>query len=164
MTAFYRETGMQEKCHTCSYAYTTLITVLLKWWLAFEFAVEYDPTSSALLVFACLQHAKAQPEIAEMPESPKAAPPAPAASGAKEIPRVPKNDAPNRFWSMVEPYCREIASEDLKVLEDLMKSHEDEGDFYKIPPLGKHYSQKWAHEDMLEEQREGGKIDYTASV
>ena len=39
-----------------------------------------------------------------------------------------------------------------------MHSHEDDTEYYKIPPLGKHYAEKWAHEDLLEEQREGGKL------
>ena len=41
-----------------------------------------------------------------------------------------------------------------------MKTHEDDADYYKIPSLGKHYSQKWAHEDLADEQREGGFIVY----
>ena len=43
----------------------------------------------------------------------------------------------------------------VQVLEDIMRSHEDDVEFYKVPPVGKHYSEKWAHEDMLEEQRQG---------
>ena len=84
----------------------------------------------------------------ELPESPNSRPP-------PEIPKLPRNDTPNRFWTMVEPYCADITNEDLKVLEDLMRVHEDEHEYHKIPALGKHYSQKWAQEDLLEEQREG---------
>ena len=36
-----------------------------------------------------------------------------------------------------------------------MRSHEDDAEYHKVPGLGKHYSQKWAQEDMIEEQREG---------
>ena len=36
-----------------------------------------------------------------------------------------------------------------------MRSHEDDADYHKVPTLGKHYSQKWAMEDMIEEQKEG---------
>lgn len=43
----------------------------------------------------------------EFPESP--------ASKPAEAPRVPKNDAPNRFWANLEPYCMEIGPEHLKV-------------------------------------------------
>ncbi|XP_023242315.1 transcriptional adapter 3-B-like [Centruroides sculpturatus] len=76
-----------------------------------------------------------------------------------EVPRMPKNDAPNRFWASIEPYCAEITQDDIKVLEDLIKSHDDDADYYKIPALGKHYSLKWAQEDLLEEQKEGAKIN-----
>jgi transcriptional adapter 3 len=69
--------------------------------------------------------------------------------------RFNKNDAPNRFWQYIEPYCANITNEDLKVLDDVLKSREDDSEFYKIPPLGKHYSQKWAQEDLMEEQCEG---------
>lgn len=41
-----------------------------------------------------------------------------------------------------------------------MRSHEDDAEYYKIPPLGKHYADKWSHEDMLEEQRQGTTLYY----
>ena len=66
-------------------------------------------------------------------------------------------DAPNRFWAMVEPYCADMTLDDLKFLEDSIKSSEDNSEFYKIPPLGKHYSEKWAVEDLAEEQELGKK-------
>ncbi|KAG8435998.1 hypothetical protein GDO86_007189 [Hymenochirus boettgeri] len=74
-----------------------------------------------------------------------------------DVPRIPKNDAPNRFWASVEPYCADITNDEIKVLEDLLKTPEDEADYYKIPPLGKHYSQRWAQEDLLEEQKDGAR-------
>lgn len=83
----------------------------------------------------------------EFPDSPKPVPP--------ELPKIPKNETPNRFWAMVEPYCQEISSEDLKVLEEILRTHEDDAEYYKVPSLGKHFSQRWAQEDLLEEQREG---------
>lgn len=74
-------------------------------------------------------------------------------------PRVIRNDAPDRFWASVEPYCAEITQEDIKALDELIKTSEDDSDLYKIPPLGKHYSVRWATEDLLEEQKEGSKIE-----
>ncbi|XP_046367588.1 transcriptional adapter 3-B-like [Haliotis rufescens] len=76
-----------------------------------------------------------------------------------DLPKLPKNDAVNRFWVSVEPYCAEISNEDLKLLEEILKSHEDECEYYKIPALGKHYAEKWAEEDLKEEQRDGAKIN-----
>ncbi|XP_038053280.1 transcriptional adapter 3-B-like isoform X1 [Patiria miniata] len=73
-------------------------------------------------------------------------------------PRVPRNDAPDRFWTSVEPYCADITSEDIKVLDDILKTSDDDMDYFKIPPLGKHYALRWAQEDLLEEQKEGSKI------
>ena len=69
-----------------------------------------------------------------------------------------KVDAPNRFWAAVEPYCAEITMEDLKFLEDSMKPEDDEQEYFKVPTLGKHYSDKWAQEDLLEEQNEGARL------
>ncbi|XP_030849022.1 transcriptional adapter 3 [Strongylocentrotus purpuratus] len=73
-------------------------------------------------------------------------------------PRLPRNDTIDRFWASVEPYCADITNEDLKMLDELIKSGEEETEFFKVPSLGKHYSVRWAHEDLLEEQREGGRI------
>lgn len=78
-----------------------------------------------------------------------------------DLPRLPKNDAVNRFWASVEPYCADITNEDVKVLEDILTTHDEEADYFRVPPLGKHYAEKWAEEDLIEEQREGkilGKI------
>ena len=67
------------------------------------------------------------------------------------------SDAPNRFWATVEPYCADITLEDLKYLEDSIKASEEDHDYYKIPALGRHYSEKWALEDLQEEQEYGKK-------
>ena len=61
----------------------------------------------------------------------------------------------NKFWQSIEPYCTDITNEDVKILEDLLCSHENDDDYFRIPPLGKHYTEKWAEEDLLEEQRDG---------
>ncbi|XP_022094094.1 transcriptional adapter 3-B-like isoform X2 [Acanthaster planci] len=73
-------------------------------------------------------------------------------------PRIPRNDAPDRFWTSVEPYCTDITNEDVKVLDDMLKTSDDDMDYFKIPPLGKHYALRWAQEDLLEEQKEGSKM------
>lgn len=69
----------------------------------------------------------------------------------------------NKFWQSVEPYCADITNEDVKILEDLLRSHENDDDYFRIPPLGKHYSEKWADEDLLEEQRDGNSYLFWSS-
>jgi len=63
-------------------------------------------------------------------------------------PNVPKNETPNRFWSFVEPYCAPITSDDCKLLEDLVRSHGDLSEYFRVPKLGQHYTIKWANEDL----------------
>lgn len=70
-----------------------------------------------------------------------------------------KVDAPNRFWAAVEPYCSDLTLDDAKFLEDSIKAADNEDEYCKIPALGKHYSEKWAQEDLMEEQMEGIKLN-----
>jgi transcriptional adapter 3 len=67
-------------------------------------------------------------------------------------PMLPKNETPNRFWAFVEPYCAPIAQDDIKLLEDLMKSHSDMAEYHRVPKLGQHYTQRWAKEDLENER------------
>ncbi|XP_064102450.1 transcriptional adapter 3-like isoform X1 [Macrobrachium nipponense] len=73
-------------------------------------------------------------------------------------PPPPKNDITNRFWANVEQYCQEITVDDIKMLEDLINNPNDDSDYYKIPPLGRHYTLRWAQEDLQDEQKEGVKL------
>merc|ERR1719412_1083407 len=77
-------------------------------------------------------------------------------------PVLPKNETPNRFWAFVEPYCAPITQDDIKLLEDLIKGHSDMSEYYKVPKLGQHYTQRWAKED-LENERLRGAADANAS-
>ncbi|CAI9722847.1 Hypothetical predicted protein [Octopus vulgaris] len=79
-------------------------------------------------------------------------------SESSDIARSQKNDIVNRFWASVDPYCAEISTEDMKVLEEVLVTIKDDSEFFKIPPLGKHYSERWAQEDIMDEQKEGAKI------
>ncbi|XP_070152474.1 transcriptional adapter 3-B [Polyergus mexicanus] len=65
---------------------------------------------------------------------------------------LPKNDTPNKFWASVDPYCTDIMPDDIKLLEELIATHGDISDFKKIPPLGRHYSLIWAHNDLSQEE------------
>ncbi|KAI7903698.1 histone acetyltransferases subunit 3-domain-containing protein [Cokeromyces recurvatus] len=56
----------------------------------------------------------------------------------------PKDQVPiTTFWSTLEPYFRNLTEEDRNFL--LQKS--DQGKPYLIPPLGRHYLEKWAEEE-----------------
>uniref|UniRef100_A0A1B6EXA2 Transcriptional adapter 3 n=1 Tax=Cuerna arida TaxID=1464854 RepID=A0A1B6EXA2_9HEMI len=70
---------------------------------------------------------------------------------------VPKNDVPNKFWLSVEPYCAEISAEDIKFLKELKATCEKEAEVQKIAPLGRHYTLRWAEEDMMDE-RDGSSV------
>lgn len=76
-------------------------------------------------------------------------------------PPLPKNETPNRFWAFVEPYCAPITPEDIKLLEDLIKTHQDMSEYHKIPPLGQHYTQLWAKEDMENERIKSSTLNET---
>ncbi|KAK7788723.1 hypothetical protein R5R35_011013 [Gryllus longicercus] len=64
-------------------------------------------------------------------------------------------DLPNKFWASVDSYCGEITRDDIRFLEELAKECESGDEYQKIPPLGRHYSRRWADEDMKSEQEEG---------
>lgn len=74
--------------------------------------------------------------------------------GTKDAPKIllPKNDTPNKFWASVDPYCTDIMPDDIKLLEELVATHGDTSEYKKIPPLGRHYSLMWAHNDLLQEE------------
>jgi hypothetical protein len=69
----------------------------------------------------------------------------PAAEEVDFVRVKPKDQVPiATFWSALEPYFRNLTEEDREFL--LEKS--DQGKPYLIPPLGQHYLEKWAEEDM----------------
>jgi transcriptional adapter 3 len=42
-----------------------------------------------------------------------------------------------------------------QLLEELIKSHGDMSDYYRVPKLGQHYAQRWAKEDLENERVKG---------
>ncbi|KAK7099026.1 transcriptional adapter 3-B-like [Littorina saxatilis] len=77
-----------------------------------------------------------------------------------ELPRVVKNECVDRFWQAMEAYSRPVTEEDIKYLEEQIRKLEDEESLYlKIPPLGRHYREVWAEEDLLEEMTDGNKVN-----
>lgn len=82
------------------------------------------------------------------------------ASSPAELPRVVKNECVDRFWQAMEAYSRPITDEDIKFLEEQLRKHDDEdASYFKIPPLGRHYREVWAEEDLMEEMAEGAKVN-----
>lgn len=65
-------------------------------------------------------------------------------------------EVPNKFWQMVDSYCGPIPQETITLLEKMEKPLSD--DYFEVPALGKHFSQVWAEEDMLMEEKEGNRI------
>jgi len=68
-------------------------------------------------------------------------------------------DVSGKFWGYVEPYCADITPENIVTLEETLSCKMEMSDYYKIPPLGKHYTEVWAKEDFVEEQQQVSKVD-----
>ena len=44
-----------------------------------------------------------------------------------------------------------------------IKGHGDMNEYYRIPPLGQHYTQRWAKEDIENERQKGAGAGGTAT-
>ncbi|XP_073961413.1 transcriptional adaptor 3 [Choristoneura fumiferana] len=64
---------------------------------------------------------------------------------------LPKNNIPYKFWNSVEPYCAPVTLDDIKFLESLL-AQSSSTTLPPIPPLGRHYSEVWADEQLTEDQ------------
>jgi len=63
-----------------------------------------------------------------------------------------KSDIPDRFLHFIEAYTAPIRQENVKLLEDMVKTYDDlESEFLKVPNLGKHYTTKWGKPDTVAE-------------
>ncbi|KAI8975763.1 histone acetyltransferases subunit 3-domain-containing protein [Mycotypha africana] len=57
----------------------------------------------------------------------------------------PKEQIPiTSFWTHMEPYFRNLTEED----RDYLKQKTEDEKYYLLPPLGMHYSDRWAEEDQ----------------
>ena len=45
-----------------------------------------------------------------------------------------------------------------QLVEELISTHNEDEEYLKIPPLGRHYTLRWAEDDLLQEQREGSRF------
>ncbi|CAG0907577.1 unnamed protein product, partial [Cyprideis torosa] len=116
---------------------------------------------------------KAVPSPAPPPLAAEGEPPPPVAPSTSSaptslvIPRTPppfhpseghaspvitlKYDVPNKFWKFVEQFCGKVSSDDIEYLDQLIAERTDEGhaELLTVPPLGTHYTLKWAEEDQV---------------
>lgn len=44
-----------------------------------------------------------------------------------------------------------------KVLNEIIKSYDDDAEYYKVPNLGKHYSLKWEQDDVMDDRKTNSK-------
>ncbi|XP_014242494.1 transcriptional adapter 3 isoform X1 [Cimex lectularius] len=70
----------------------------------------------------------------------------------KEKKKKINNELSNKFWASVEPYVGDITEENIEDLEELIQSCDNDM-MIKIPPLGLHYTSRWADEDLSEEKQ-----------
>jgi len=67
-----------------------------------------------------------------------------------EDPPPISNISTKNFWSYVQPYLAHVTENDLKWLEDMVKSYDNP--LCAIPPLGEHYANNWAQKEFKKEQ------------
>jgi len=51
--------------------------------------------------------------------------------------QINKNEAPDKLWPFVEQFCASPTEDQMKDLEDMIKSMEYDKDYFKVPALGK---------------------------
>eukprot|EP01135_Chromosphaera_perkinsii_P010038 Nk52_evm73s1992 gene=Nk52_evmTU73s1992 len=71
----------------------------------------------------------------------------------KPVPR-PRGAGVHPFWEKNDIYFGEVTKEMMEILST-KTSGKDSSEYRQIPPLGKHYSDVWAKEDLMEEQAKG---------
>ena len=68
------------------------------------------------------------------PAIPAATAPPPPPPPTQQLPPIPQNETPNKFWTLVEPFCAEISNSDAKFLEDAIKAIETDVDWKTAIP------------------------------
>lgn len=73
---------------------------------------------------------------------------------------IVRNDIPDTFWQSVEPYCADITEDDIKLMEHQI---EIQNKYLSMPeniqPLGKHWTQQWAEDDLKQQIKDGSRLN-----
>ena len=74
---------------------------------------------------------------------------------------IVRNDISEIFWNMVQPYCTEISDEDVKFLKEQIELNSRiQSNFGKeMSTLGRHYTVKWAEDDVGGEIKESSRLN-----
>ena len=46
------------------------------------------------------------------------------------------SDKPHQFWQSLDAWCSEITLEDVERLQELLKSQDNDDEYFKVPALG----------------------------
>ncbi|KAF6197479.1 hypothetical protein GE061_020162 [Apolygus lucorum] len=65
---------------------------------------------------------------------------------------LPKNDTSNKFWASIDSYCSNITEDNIKELEQLISCCDNDMAGVKIPPVGRHYTERWAEQELAQER------------
>lgn len=73
--------------------------------------------------------------------------------GARYCQQVQSAMAPEHpFWRAIEPYFEPVTMADVsRTMRRIQRDEADDAEYFDIPPLGQHFAEQWASEDLAEE-------------